>query len=393
MSFGYTLPTDRFVDSVNPEAVIELAQSIQQIPSPTFAEQERARFIAKKFSEVGLTEVRCETDGDGVTNVYGVLPGADRTRRGLLVSAHTDTVFPEETSLITRTDYEAHRLYGPGIGDNSVAIAALVHIAASAAASESTFPRDVVFLANAREEGLGNLDGIRVAIDHLADSVDCAIVLEGLCLGSVYNRGIAVRRLHVRATTEGGHSWGDYGRPSAIHSLAKIVSAITTIEVPSVPKTTYNVGVIRGGRSVNTIADEAEMWLDLRSAEPGALEELEDRVRSEIAVVSGNGYGDSVSVTTRVVGDRPAGSIPDDDPLVLSAIRARERVGRDAKISAGSTDVNALLAAGIPSVCVGITTGDNAHRTDEYIDIKPVVDGLRQVAYLVQEAIGGNHEA
>ncbi|HRF95070.1 MAG TPA: M20/M25/M40 family metallo-hydrolase, partial [Aggregatilineales bacterium] len=241
-----------------------------------------------------------------------------------------------------------------------------------------SLPCDIWFVAPSREEGLGDLGGMKAAYNRLKSQLKAVINLEGMAFGFIYNGGIAVRRLHITTKAEGGHSWLQFGRPSAIHSLMAIGAKIATIHPPNSPRTTYNIGVIEGGHSINSIANDAGMWLDMRSESTEALAKLETNVRQIVA----HSVQDGVQFAIEVVGDRPAGQIPDDHPLVQMAQSALATVGITGSLETGSTDANVPLAAGCPAVTIGLARGGNAHRLDEYIDPKPLADGLRQLVVL-----------
>ncbi len=354
---------------------IEEAIRIQQIPAPTFAEQTRAQYVAEVFNRVGLQDVSI----DSLHNVYGLLPGRDRGR-GVLVSAHTDTVFAQDTDVAIRREHD--RIYGPGLGDNSMGVAGLIALVEGFRHLGIQPGRDIWFVANTREEGLGDLGGMKVAFERLKDSVSCVINLEGMAFGHVYHAGIAVRRLHITARTEGGHSWLNFGRPSAIHAVVELCAKITALRPPGAPRTTYNIGIIEGGQSINTIAAEAGFWLDMRSEESTALAAFESQVRALIE----SARKPDVDFQVEVVGDRPAGSIRIDHPLVLGALSALEQVGVRGTLENGSTDANVPLSLGCPAVTVGVTRGSNAHRLDEYIETAPVADGIHQLVLLTLAA-------
>lgn len=370
--------------------LVELALLIQAIPAPTFAEGERAAFVRDRCEQAGV-EATTVTHPDGSTNTYARIRGSDPSLPSLLVSAHTDTVFPASADLAVRHDPSAGRVYGPGLGDNSIAVAALVELAGAIVeardAGEIDLPCDLWLVANSGEEGLGDLRGIRAAIEHVrshaAGGIGAAIVLEGLLLGSVYHRSIGVRRYRLEVEAPGGHSWGNFGSPSAVHELVRLLGDVVELEVPRSPRTTYNVGRIEGGTSVNTIAARAWAEIDLRSETTEEVERLERRL---LELAAGPRAAD-VDVRAVRIGSRPAGSIDVRHPLVNAATEALAAVGIAAELKSGSTDANALLAAGVPAVCVGVTTGGSAHRLDEYINLDPIEQGLQQLALFVPEAV------
>lgn len=352
--------------------VIEQAIAIQQIPAPTFAEEPRAQHVARQFDSLGLESIHM----DERFNVYGVLPGKNRTLSGVMISAHTDTVFPTETDLSLKR--ENGTIYGPGLGDNSLGVAGMLGLAEFLRRVEITPDCDLRFVATAREEGLGDLGGIKWAFEREQPYIKAVINLEGLAFGHIYHAGIAVRRLHITAHTGGGHSWIHFGRPSAIHSIVDLGARITALKPPENPRTTYNIGMIDGGQSINTIAAQSSMWLDLRSEARDALEALERQVRDHIATLTTS----ELHFEVEVVGDRPAGFIPPDHPLVLMALAALDTVGHSGSLETGSTDANVPLSAGCPAVTIGITQGGNAHRIDEFIKIDQIDAGLKQLILL-----------
>ncbi len=357
--------------------ILDLAVDIQQVPAPTFEEKERADFIEAQFRLLNLEQV----EQDEMGNVYGKLSGG--SGKPLLVSAHLDTVFPMGTDLTVKR--EPGKIHGPGIGDNSVAVAALIGLAWAIQALNIELPGDLWFAANVGEEGLGDLKGMRAVMEKMKDQVAATIVLEGMMIGFVCFQGIGSRRYRISATAPGGHSWGDFGQTSAIHTLVRLCEKLTYLEVPTMPKTTFNIGVIEGGASVNTIAETANIQLDLRSE---SQEELQKLIQQVDDIVMNFDAGDAkVEVTT--IGDRPSGGIEKDHPLVQLAINTLNDLGMtNADLRASSTDANIPLSIGHPAICIGITDGRNPHRISEYIDTEPLGKGMEQLVRLVIKAPG-----
>lgn len=359
------------------EAVVETAVAIQQIPAPTFAEAERASYLEAQFKAIGLVDVY----RDEIDNVYGRLPDQSSNRPPVIISAHSDTVFPPETDLTVRRD--ANYVYGPGLGDNAVGLAGLLHLAQTFIAHELPLDTDIWFAANVCEEGLGNLRGMRAVVNQFGPEATY-IIVEGGLFGQISHQAIGVRRYRIDVHTDGGHSWGSFGQKSAIHELARLITAIDSLEMPQSPKTTYNVGMIEGGTSINTIAASASMFLDLRSEDPRVLDELVTAVTKIVGVAKNRlaGYG-RATVTMTQIGSRPAGSILRSTPLVQWAEAALQFVGcENPNFIVGSTDANIPLSQGITAVCVGLTESGNAHRLDEYIDIRQLSSGLKQLLLL-----------
>ena len=356
--------------------VIEQSMRLQQIPAPTFAEKPRAEAMLDYFQTHDLAD----TSIDSMYNVYGRLSGKDASRPALMVAAHTDTVFAADADLTLRR--EGNLIYGPGLGDNCFGLGGMLGLLAAIRQQNITPQRDIWFVATSREEGLGDLGGMKAAYETLKGRINSVINLEGLAFGHVYHAGIAVRRLHITASAGGGHSWLHYGRASAVHGIAELCHRILQITPPQSPRTTYNIGMIEGGQGINVIATSAGMWLDLRSEDRTALAQLEQQVRTQIAHLTNA----ELSFQVKIVGDRPAGRIAPDHALVQAALAALSQVGVSGMLETGSTDANVPLAENCPAVTVGITRGGNAHRLDEYVELEPVEVGVRQLILLTLAA-------
>ena len=281
---------------MNIDRLLELAIQIQQVPAPTFHEQGRAAFVQEAFRREGLLDVTTDELGD----VYARLPG-NGAAAPLIVSAHLDTVFPADTALTCSRDGD--RLYGPGIGDNSLGVAALFGLVWALREQNATLPGDIWLVANVGEEGLGNLRGMLSVVDRFGARVTGYLVIEGTALAHIYHRAIAVQRYRITVRTAGGHSWSDYGQPSAIHELARIVTQMTSVPLPASPRSSLNVGLISGGTGVNVLAPEARLELDIRSESPEALDGLFRRVKDIVEAADREG----VSSTLELIGKRPAG--------------------------------------------------------------------------------------
>ncbi len=368
------------------ERVIELAIQIQQIPAPTFEEGTRAEFVRGLFEREGLDSVGI----DEVGNVFGKwkVESGKAGIKPLIVSAHLDTVFPVETDLRVRR--EGDKVFGTGIGDNSLGVAALFGLlwglregailpSPPAPLPQGEGSRDVWFVANVCEEGLGDLRGMKAVVDRFGADVTGYLILEGMALGCVYHRGTGVKRYRITAKTAGGHSWSDYGSPSAIHELSNLVVGLTSMKLPESPRTTMNVGKISGGTSINVIASEAWMELDLRSEGQESLTELISKVEKKIEEAN----QPDVAFEAEVIGQRPAGEISADHPLIQLAQECIREQGMEPTLTSGSTDANIPLSKGYPALVLGITTGGGAHTTKEFINLKPIEKGLEQLVRFV----------
>ncbi|HVX30088.1 MAG TPA: M20/M25/M40 family metallo-hydrolase [Nitrolancea sp.] len=352
-------------------AICDLTEAVCLIPAPSYHEERRAHFVAEQLRARGLT-----AEIDEIGNVV-----ARRTGRGtaktLLLAAHTDTVFPLETELRVRR--EPGRMIGPAIGDNSLAVASLIELATLLDEARIETPGDLLLVANVGEEGLGNLRGIRAVCDQYGDELGGVIALEGHNVGRVTHGAVGSKRIRVTVEGPGGHSWGAFGQPSAIHELGLIIGEIARIRVPDDPKTTFNVGVIEGGVSVNTIAPRATAVIDMRSIDPDALATLSHQVESIIT----RRRSEQISTSIEVLGERPAGWTAQTATIVQTASAILRRLGIEPILNASSTDANIPISRGIPAICIGLTRGSGAHRVDEMIEVAPIEQGILQLALLV----------
>jgi tripeptide aminopeptidase len=350
------------------ERLIEDAKAICAVPAPTFAETERAAFVIDRFAELGA-----DAQPDAVGNVLCTFGPAGGD--AVLFGAHLDTVFPAEQRLVIDHDRAAQRISAPGIGDNSLAVAALLALARD-------FIRDppsarVVLAATVGEEGLGDLRGAK----HLLDTVACRafVAVEGAMLDSIKHAGVGSTRYRVTYRGPGGHSWTDRGAPSALHGLIEIAAAYLAAPPPA--GVARNVGRLDGGTSINTIAAEASLELDLRAEHPEPLAAAAAQARARFGDPPGGLHAD-----VQLIGERPSGGLPSDHSLLQAARRARRTAGLTrAAEGASSTDANAAYGRGIPAVTVGLTTGGNGHRIDEYIDLAPLPAGMRALVHLARE--------
>jgi tripeptide aminopeptidase len=361
---------------------LDLIKRIQQIPAPTFAEAPRAAFVAEQMAALELADVGQDETG----NVYGRFPGRLPHQSPIILSAHLDTVFPADTDLTLRQ--EGSLLYGPGIGDNSTGVAGLLLLADCLREFKLRPERDLWFVANVCEEGMGNLRGITAVVQRFGPKASY-IIIEGGLFGHISHQAIGVSRFRLEVTGPGGHSWGSFGTPSAIHVLARLIAAIDNLDPPSQPRTTFNVGIIEGGTSVNSIAQSASGLLDLRSEDPDLLAALTESVADKVRQLNKRYHKAGLTVTMSAIGQRPAGRIPRDTPLVAATVAALRLVGMESPIFiTGSTDANIPFSQGITAVVLGLTEAHNAHRLDEYIDPTRLPDGLSQLLLVTLAAAG-----
>ncbi len=355
------------------ERLIARACRLQAIPAPTSAEAERAASFKAELASLGAADVCL----DEVGNVLARIPGGSRAP--VVVAAHLDTVFPLDTPLTARRDGD--RLWGPGIGDNALGLAAMAELALDLSAEPP--PSDVWLAATVAEEGLGNLRGMAEVVRRFGRSARAYVVLEGMSLGTIYHRSLPIRRLRIQAHTPGGHAWTHAGQPSAAHALIRLAAEVLDLPRPGPRQPSLNIGRVQGGTSINSIASDAWIEVDMRSEDPAQLEAFVDAVRRKVDASARLG----AAIECISVGDRPGGSIPQDHALVRAARAALVEAGvGDVRLEVGSTDATVPLSLGLPAVCVGLTTGAGTHSLSEYIDISPIGRGYRAVLNLVRAA-------
>ena len=362
---GVTLALDR-IERDEPQLIDEQVR-LCEIAAPPFKEAARADALRGAFETAGLQNVRV----DEVGNVLGERPGL-APRPHVVLSAHLDTVFPEETSV--RTSRAGTVISGPGIGDDCRGLAVLLGVARVMSAGHIQTPGSITFAATVGEEGLGDLRGVKHLFnDELKGQVDRFVSIDGAGLGITH---IAVGSLRYRVAFRGagGHSYGSFGIANPVHALGRAVARIADLEVPREPKTTFNVGRIGGGTSINSIASEAWMEVDLRSADPAALAALDASVQKalDVALAEENdrwGNSGHLVMEKTVVGNRPAGRTPEQSPIVDAALSVTRALGLRAHLGEGSTDANIPISLGIPAITVGGGgTGTGTHTTGEAFD-------------------------
>ena len=350
--------------------VVDETRRICAMPAPPFGEGPRAELVAWLFGESGV-QARVDETGNVIAAIGGEGPGA------VVFASHLDTVFEAGTEIAFEEG--DGRLAAPGVGDNSIAVAALLHLARHL--KDGTPTRPIVLAATVGEEGLGDLRGAKALLEEL--DVGAFVAVEGQMLGAIKTAGVGSIRLRLTVRGPGGHPWGDRGTPSAVHGLVDLLSgALAEAHRADI---VFNVGVLRGGTAINTIASEASAELDLRSEDDGRLRATAARIEEVLAWAP-----EGLEVTVEPLGRRPGGRVATDHPLVQAARRARESAGLPPADEGGSsTDANAAYGRDIPAITVGVTTGGNAHRLDEYIDLAPIGDGLAALEALADELAAG----
>ena len=347
---------------------LEQQRSICEIPAPPFKEQRRAEELRRRFESLGLRDVRVDAEG----NVIATRPGRDAGPT-VVLSGHLDTVFPEGTDV--RVAVEGTRMSGPGIGDDCRGLAVLLAVARAMELAGVETRGPVLFVGTVGEEGAGNLRGVRhLYAKELPNRIDYFISVDGTGL-DVTSGAVGSARYRVKYVGPGGHSYGAFGMPNPVHALGRAIALIGDLQVPSEPRTTFNVGVIAGGTSVNSIATEAAMDIDMRSESAATLARTDSAVRRllDSALAAEHARWPASPVRLRLVIDtiglRPAGMQPDSARIVQAALEAARTLGFSPSTGASSTDANVPIGLGLPGITIdGGGTGRNAHSPDEWYD-------------------------
>ena len=374
----------------NAEAITDEQIRICSIPASPFNEHERAVYLSKRFSELGLSEVEVDEEG----NCLGLLEGSSRSPL-LVVSAHLDTVFSKETDFtIVRRE---NRLLAPGIADDGCGLAALIALAQVIRTEQIPIEGSILFVGTVGEEGEGNLRGVRYLLTkgRWATKVNAFLSFDGPGVDRITNRALGSRRYRVELVGPGGHSWGDFGVPNPVHAIGRAISRLAVYPAPKEPRTTFNVGRIEGGTSVNAIPGRATMEVDLRSAAESELRRLDAFFRRTVreAVDEENvkrRAGDpELKLKLDLIGERPTGETPSDSPLVELAIEATRMLGFEPRLDQSSTDSNLPISLGIPAITLGAGgTSGYSHTLDEWYDPRDRDKGLKRGLLVILGVVG-----
>jgi tripeptide aminopeptidase len=357
----------KMLDDLKADDTRTLAEqrAIAEMPAPPFQESARAAYFRKRFAELGLKETTIDAAG----NVIGLCRGTGYGPK-LVVSAHLDTVFPHGTDVAVTEDDGVLR--GAGIGDNARGLAALLSVLRIINAHGIDTVGDLMWVATVGEEELGNLRGVKALFrDH--QDIDGFVAIDGLKITRLINQATGSRRYQMIFKGPGGHSFAEFGRPSAIHAIGRAIAAISELRPTADPKTTFTVGTVSGGTSVNAIANEARMAIDIRSNSITELLKLESQVieiaQAAAADENKRWNSDQIAVECNLIGDRPAGVTPENSPIIAVARRclAVTTGEPDIVLAASSTDSNLPMSLGIPAVTIaGGGEGGNQHSRNEW---------------------------
>ena len=366
----------------------EIQIKLAEIPAPSYQEEQRAAAVEQLLGAAGLT-----THRDKTGNVIGELRGVTE-KEVVILSAHLDTVFPAGTDVKVRR--EGERLSGPGISDNGTGLAALVAIARAMQAAKIKPRRTILFAANVGEEGEGNLRGMRALVDAYRANLKAAIVLDGSGTDHVTTKALASRRLEVAITGPGGHSWSDFGMVNPINALVRGSVRFINTKVPSAPRTTFNLGQIEGGTSVNSIPHEAKLKVDIRSESEEELTRLEAALRECMAA----GVRDEqesardrskgrLELKVELLGSRPGGELAASSAALAALRAADEFLANRSRLERSSTDANIPLSLGIDAIAIGAGgNGGGAHSLQEWYEPSGREMGLKRALLTLLEVAG-----
>ena len=352
-----------------------------EIPAPSFKEEVRGRELQRVFQQLGLQNVRVDKAG----NVLGEYGGA-ALRPRVVMAAHLDTAFPEGTSV--KVKREGAVLHGPGIGDDCRGLAVIVAAVREMKKANVQTPGTITFVANVGEEGLGDLRGVKELFNTtLKDQIDRFVSIDGTGI-HVTNVAVGSHRYRVTFKGPGGHSFGAFGMANPMGAMGRAIAKIQEIQVPKQPKTTFNVGRIGGGTSVNSIPFEGWMELDMRSSDPASLAAVDASIQKAIdaAVAEENarwGKPGVITVSKELVGDRPAGSTPENSEIVKDGLAVATVLGFNANLGEGSTDSNMPMSLKVPAITVGGGgRGREAHALTESFDTTDAWQGTQYAILL-----------
>ncbi|MBX9600500.1 MAG: M20/M25/M40 family metallo-hydrolase [Bryobacteraceae bacterium] len=367
----------------NHDRHVEKQIQISEIPAPTFAEKARGEFMASEFRRVGLKEVSIDPRGNVLGWRHGTSP------RAIALAAHLDTVFPAETDVKVRR--EGKRLVGPGIGDDARGLTTILAIAEALEHGNVKTGKSILFVANCCEEGLGNLLGVKYLLQEgqYKDRIDAFISVDGSSQARIVNGALGSKRYRVTIKGPGGHSYGNFGRANPAHALGRAIAYFSEYQPPAKPKTTFNVGKIGGGTSVNAISFEMWMEVDMRSESEAELDKIEQHLLASIrrAVEDENKvakFNTKVEAENKILGVRYTGFTPEDSALVRAAQWAAKQMGITASLTIGSTDSNIPINMKMPAVTLGGGgRGDSAHSLEEWYEPEGGWRGIQQVMLTV----------
>lgn len=377
------------------QRIVDEGIMLNEIPAPPFKEAARAKEYEKMFKAAGLTDVKTDTEG----NVLGIRKGTHGDGKFVVVSGHLDTVFPEGTDV--KVKRQGTKLSAPGIGDDTMSLAVMLGYIRAMQAGGVKTRDDILFVATVGEEGPGDLRGVRYLFTkgEYKGKIKAFFSVEAGEVNSITNGGVGSRRYRVTFNGPGGHSYGAFGLVNPMYALSQAATEFSRLQVPSTPKTTYGIGVIGGGTSVNSIPLSVWMEIDMRSESVSELKRVEERMmRIMQDAADSENFARStkegrISVESKLIGDRPAGSTDAKSDLVQIATAAVEAGGYKVNYQWSSTDSNIPMNLGVPAITIGRggpDKGGRSHSLDEWVDVEkgPMVKAITTSLSIILGAAG-----
>jgi tripeptide aminopeptidase len=375
--------------------IVEDGIKLTEIPSPPFKEEARAKAFEKMFKEAGLADVKIDEEG----NVLGIRKGARSDGKFVVVSAHLDTVFPAGTDV--KVKRQGTKLYAPGVGDDTMSLAVMLGFVRAMNAANLKTRDDILFVGTVGEEGPGDLRGVRHLFTkgQYKDKIKTFFSVESGGINLITNGGVGSKRYRVTYKGPGGHSFGAFGLVNPMFALGQAATEFSRIQVPATPKTTYSIGLIGGGTSVNSIPLSGWMDVDMRSESLVELKRVEDRMLKIVQdAADGENFARSnkegkITVEAKLIGDRPAGNTDQKSDLVQIAKAAIEAGGYKVGYQWSSTDSNLPMSLGIPAITIGRMApdkGGRSHSLDEWVDVEkePMVKAIATSLSIVLAVTG-----
>lgn len=352
---------------------------IGELPAPTFNEDERIQFLMDRFTESGITDCSADEAGNGI----GVINGSEG-EQSILINAHADTVFSEKVDHTMHVNKDS--IIGPGVADNSLGLAILASFPTILKSLDIELADNLILLGGVKSLGRGDLEGIRFFLDNNSFNISTALCLEGVELGRLSYSSIGMLRGEIRCLVPETYDWSRFGEASAIQTLNEVINKINDIRMPKRPRTSIVMGSIEGGSSFNTTALEATLQFEVRSESAEVVDEVGHRIE-EIGIEVSSNMGDEVEVD--IFARRKPGGIPFAHPLNKCARNIMESLELEPRLAPSISELSALIDEGIPALTLGITTGDNLHKTKESIKIEPVYKGITQILGILLAIDGG----
>jgi len=375
--------------------IVDEGIKLTEIPAPPFKEEARAREFEKMIRASGLSDVKIDEEG----NVLAVRKGTSGDGKFVVLSAHLDTVFPPNTDV--KVKRQGTKLFAPGVGDDTMSLAVMLGFVRAMQAANIKTRDDILFVATVGEEGPGDLRGVRHLFTkgQYKDKIKSFFSLESGSVAGITNGGVGSKRYRVTFSGPGGHSFGAFGLVNPMFALGQAAAEFSRMQVPAAPKTTYSVGLIGGGTSVNSIPLDAWMEVDMRSESPPDLKRIEDRMLKIVKeAADGENFARStkegpIKVEAKLIGDRPAGNTDEKSSLVQMARSAIEAAGYKPAYTWSSTDSNLPMSLGIPAITIGRMApdkGGRSHSLDEWIDVdkEPMVKAMATSLSIVLAVTG-----